>query len=113
MRFFARGGRAQPVGEFMKSTNRITAAVAAVMASMAPLSFVSSASFAQSPVAVGSPVIVTTTRFPETTAPLSPGVTVITAEEIRNSTATTGGTYPHATRSTHSQPVEGVAHKCG
>lgn len=32
---------------------------------------------------------VTTTRFPETSAPLSPGVTVITAEDIRNSPART------------------------
>lgn len=44
---------------------------------------------AEPPATVGPPVIVTTTRFPESLAPLSPGVTVITADDIRNSAAKT------------------------
>jgi iron complex outermembrane recepter protein len=44
---------------------------------------------AEQPVAVGPPVIVTTTRFAEVAAPPAPGVTVITAEDIRNSAAKT------------------------
>ena len=44
---------------------------------------------AEPPVTVGPPVVVTTTRFAETTGQPTPGVTVITAEDIRNSPAQT------------------------
>jgi iron complex outermembrane recepter protein len=44
---------------------------------------------AEPPVTIGPPVIVTTTRFAETTGQPTPGVTVITAEDIRNSPAKT------------------------
>ncbi len=42
-----------------------------------------------SPTPVGPPVVVTATRFAETTGTATPGVTVITAEDIRNSAAKT------------------------
>ena len=44
---------------------------------------------AELPVAVGPPVIVTATRFPEMASSAQPGVTVITAQDIRNSAAKT------------------------
>ncbi len=50
---------------------------------------VHSATAAEPPIAAGPPVIVTTTRFAESAAVMSPGVTVITAEDIRNSAAKT------------------------
>ncbi len=48
-----------------------------------------SAQAAEPGVTVGPPVIVTTTRFPETLTQSLPGVTVITANDIRNSAAKT------------------------
>ena len=65
------------------STVPLTAAVAAAVAATP------SARAAEPAVAVGPPVIVTTTRFPETLSQVLPGVTVITAEDIRNSAAKT------------------------
>ncbi len=44
---------------------------------------------AETPAPVGPPVVVTATRFAENALPLAPGVTVISAEDIRNSAATT------------------------
>ena len=48
----------------------------------AALLFNTAARAAESPVPVGPPVVVTTTRFAEAAVP-SPGITVITAEDIR------------------------------
>ncbi len=81
--FLARGGRALPLGEYMKSTTCITAAVAAAAASL------TTAALAQSPVTIGPPVTVTATRFDETSARYPVGVTVITAQDIERSAAST------------------------
>ncbi len=67
----------------MKSTTTLAAAIAAAIASTP------AAHAAEPSVAVGPPVIVTTTRFPDTTSLSLPGVTVITTEDIRNSAAKT------------------------
>lgn len=64
----------------MKSTNSFAAALIAVSASVQA---------ADAPVTVGTPVVVTATRFPEASRQSLPGVTVITAEDIRNSAAKT------------------------
>jgi iron complex outermembrane receptor protein len=53
------------------------------------LSMTVSVRAAESPAPVGPAVIVTATRFAEPSAPLASGVTVITAEDIRNSAAKT------------------------
>ncbi len=63
--------------------NRIAKLAAATAAG------ITTAHAAQPPVTVGPPVVVTTTRFAETTGQPTPGVTVITADNIRNSAAQT------------------------
>ncbi len=65
--------------------NTVPAPTAAVLAALSALP----AHAAEPPVTVGPPVVVTTTRFAETTGQPTPGVTVITAEDIRNSAAKT------------------------
>ena len=77
MRFYARGGRAQPFGEFMRSTNRITAAVAAATAVMVSLPL---AQAAETP--VGPAVIVTATRSAEKVSESHAQATIITASDI-------------------------------
>ena len=67
----------------MKRTTTLAAAIAAAIASTPAVQA------AEPSVAVGPPVIVTTTRFPDTTSLSLPGVTVITTEDIRNSAAKT------------------------
>ena len=89
MCFFARGGRAPPFGEFMKNTTPIAPLAAAVLAAISTISLIARAQAAEPAVAVGPPVIVTITRFADTTGQPTPGVTVITAEDIRNSPAKT------------------------
>ena len=66
-----------------KNYSRAAVIVAALCTSLA------NAHAAQAPVAVGPPVIVTATRFAEPATAAAPGVTVITAEDIRNSAAKT------------------------
>ena len=65
--------------------NTLPVPTAAVLAALSAMP----AHAAEPPVTVGPPVIVTTTRFAETTGQPTPGVTVITAEDIRNSPAQT------------------------
>jgi len=88
MRFcdFARGGRAQPNGEFMTNTTPTVALAAAVLAA---ITSTSAAHAAEPSVTVGPPVIVTATRFDDTTARYPIGVTVITAQDIERSPAST------------------------
>ncbi len=88
---FARGGRAQPFGEFMRNTTPAVPPVAMAAAVFAAFTSVpaSLAHAAEPSVTVGPPVTVTTTRFPQPTVLLSPGVTVISAEDIRSSAAKT------------------------
>lgn len=80
MRFQSRGGRAFHLGIFMKSRTCIAAALLAVCAW---------ARAADAPVTAGTPVVVTATRFDETVARYSVGVSVITAQDIERSAAST------------------------
>ena len=70
----------------MKSTTTLAAAIAAAIVSTSPAT---GAQAAEPSVAVGPPVIVTTTRFADTSSLPLPGVTVITTEDIRSSAAKT------------------------
>ena len=70
----------------MKSTTTFAAAIAAAIISTLPSP---GAQAAEPSVAVGPPVIVTTTRFADTASLPLPGVTVITREDIGNSAAKT------------------------
>ncbi len=69
----------------MRTSLSVLPLAAAVQAA---LLFHTTARAAESPVPVGSPVVVTTTRFADAGVSM-PGVTIITAEDIRNSAAKT------------------------
>ncbi len=74
----------------MKQTTSLAAtAVAAFSASFSVVPTAKAAEPALSAIPVGPPVVVTATRFPEKGRSAAPGVTVITAEDIRNSAAKT------------------------
>ncbi len=88
MRFLARGGRAQPIGEFMRPTLSTAPLAAAVLAAISSATIIP-AQAAEPAVTVGPPVTVTATRFDDTTARYPIGVSVITAQDIERSSAST------------------------